>query len=226
MLVLVLVLVCIVALPLNAAAPATENTGPYLWSLDSKNDKNAQKLPALVSLMEKNYGPGDNGQSGKVTIAAGKSYIWVSDQSAQANIAVPSGAWVLQIVTDTDWGTRGNKCRIEIGEWNGSFKSLTPLPQTIKSDISTTVIIKTLFQNKSLTIHKNTHLALKVTNLEITRGHVIYTGEKEYCSFLRSPETYTTSPLPELASGILLTIGLAGLGTFIIIRRRYIKIYQ
>jgi hypothetical protein len=220
-LIAVLVMVYIFVFPVNAEA-AKVNTGAEMWSLDSKNDKDAKKLPAGVSQMETNYGPGDNGQSGKVTIAAGKSYIWISDKIVENSITISSGAWILQIITDSDWGTKGNKCLMEIGEWDGKFKSLTLPPQTIKNKYYPKLIIETLFQTESLSIEGNKHLALRITNLETTHSHIVYTGEGDYCSYLRSPETYTTTPLPELSSGILLTIGLAGLAAFVIVKRKSI----
>jgi hypothetical protein len=214
----ILVLVCVVVLPFSVQAEGI-NTGPYTWSLDSKNDKDAKLLPSGVSQMEKNYGTGDNGQSGKIIIASGKSFIWISDQLIENDITVSSGAWILQIITDSDWGTKGNKCQIEIGEWNGKFKSLTPPPQDEKTWGAPTVVVKTLFQSESLTIGGNKYLAIRVTNLS-SKSHTIYTGEKGSCSFLRSPETYTTTPLPELSSAILLTIGLAGLAAFVVLKRK------
>lgn len=217
----VLTILYVFLFPFNAEATAI-NTGPYTWSLDSKNDKNARILPAAVSLMEKNHGPGDDGQSGRVTLNAGSSYIWITDQVTENDITVPSGIWILQIVTDSDWGTKGNKCQIEIGEWDGSFTPLTHKPLPLETWGAQSLVVVSLFQSTSLTIGENKHLALRVTNLEDKLNHVIHTGENQYCSFLRSPETYTTTPLPEMESGILLIIGIAGLATFVILKRKSI----
>ncbi len=199
------------------------NTGPQTWSLDSKNDTDSQKLPPSVSQMERNYGPGDDGQSGSVIINGGSSYVWIADQPAEYDVTFPSGAWVLQIVTDADWGTKGSLCQMEIVEWNGiTFNSLTPLPQNVSSRVNSTVIIKTLFQTGSLTIHKGRYLALRIKNLEtLGKNHIVYTGEGVNNSYLRSPETTSLfAPLPELPAGLLLALGLAGLGTFIVIRHK------
>jgi hypothetical protein len=211
----------IILLP-SIAVAAEPNTGAEIWSLDSKNDRAAKLLPASVSRMEKDYGKGDNGQSGAVTISGGSSYIWVSDQITEADVTISSGAWILQIVTDSDWGAKGSNCQIEIGEWNGAvFNSLTPPPQNLKSRVNSKVIIKTLFQSNSLTIHKGKYLAVRVNSLEKTsKKHIIFTGEGAQTSYLRSPETFAVTAVPELASGMLLALGLAGLGTFIVIRRK------
>jgi hypothetical protein len=217
-----LVLCLIIVLPVSAGAAGT-NTGPITWSLDSKLDKDGKKLALSVAQMEKNFGTGDDGQSGSVSISGGKSYIWISDQAAEADITMPNGAWVLQIVTDSDWGTKGSKFQLEIGEWDGSFKSLTPPPQKMSARVNSKVIIGTLFQSGSITIRKKKFIAIKVTNLDTKHSHIIYTGEGANNSYLRSPETFAAHPVPELSAGILFALGLAGLSTFIVMRRNVLR---
>jgi hypothetical protein len=218
---LTIVALCLfIALPINAVA-AGPNTGPQTWSLDSKNDKDSKKLPVSVCQMEKNFGPGDDGQAGNISISGGESFIWVSDQVVENDITIPSGAWIFQFVTDSDWGTQGSKCQIEIGEWDGSFKSLTPPPLALSSRKISTAIYSTLFQSKTITIGKGKLLALRVISLEKAgKKHIIYTGEGNLCSYLRSTQTFSVAPpVPELPAGMLLALGLAGLGIFIFVKR-------
>jgi hypothetical protein len=220
--VLIALVICLSFLFLPAAQAVGSNTGPQTWSLDSKNDKDSKTLPASICQMEKNNGPGDNGQSGSVTISGGTSYIWMADQAAAHDVTFSNGAWVLQIVTDSDWGTKGSKCQIEIGEWNGTtFSSLTPPPQTLRTRMNSNVLIITLFQSSSITVHQACYLSIKVTSLEkASKKHTIYTGEDKYNSYLRSTESDVGYPLPEPSAGILLALGLAGLGTYILVRRK------
>jgi hypothetical protein len=222
---LVALLCCCIFLFPSAALAAGPNTGPQTWSLDSKNDTDGKKLPASVDQMERNYGTGDDGQSGSLSISGGGYLTWISDQLAQSDMTVPSGAWVLQIVTDSDWGTVGSNCQIEIGEWNGvSFISQTPPPQTVKVRGRSTVFIFTLFQTQSITIHAGKYMALRIKSLEPAgKVHIIYTGEDTRNSFLRSPETFASIPVPELTAGVLLALGLGGLGMFIFLRRKSVR---
>ena len=68
--------------------------------------------------MEKSGGPGDDGQTGSVDIEAGHSMVWVADQVAACNVTFAGGSWVIEIRTDSDWGTKGDKCEVSLGGWD------------------------------------------------------------------------------------------------------------
>jgi hypothetical protein len=213
----VLVLGILIALPVSTVF-AEDNTGPQTWSLNSK----LIKSPSVYE-MNKNYGPTDFGQSGQVSLNYLQKKYWVSDQKTQVDLTFPSGVWMLQMRTDSDWGIQGSQCKMEVGEWNGTaFNSLTPAPQNITStyNADTKYLVIRLNQSASITMLKNNYMAIKITNVDID-SHIIHTGEGIYNSFLRSPETGSNFVvLPEIPAGFLLGIGLTGLIGLIYIKRK------
>jgi hypothetical protein len=203
-------------------------TAPQVWSLDSES------LPGSYQ-MEKNYGPGDDGQTGSVPIPPQGTIYWISDQQAADSVTFAEGIWSLQLSTDADWGTKGAACYIEIGYWDGSFHSLTPNPVlksgshafTPPSGPAYYIVTKRLIQGGSITVPKGTYLAVQITNqlpVDPANNRTINTGEDNNNSCLRSPQTDPGYPLPELAGGLLLTLGLTGLGALIIVRRKSAKV--
>ena len=67
-----------------------------LWYLDSESG------PASYE-MEKGGGPGDDGQTGSVSLAVGNSAMWLADQAAACDVAFSGGSWIAEIRTDADW---------------------------------------------------------------------------------------------------------------------------
>jgi hypothetical protein len=205
----------------STTAP-TIPTAPQIWSLDSES------IDTDINQMEKNYGAGDDGQSGNVPIPAGTSRVFIADEMAGADVTYPEGVWVLFLSTDQDWGTGGDACDIEIGYYTpgAGFISLTPAP-TLKSSGQSfgaipdawAVLGERLVQADSITIPDDTYLALQVTN-NSAETRVINTGEGKFNSYLRSPETDPGYPLPETAAAVLMFAGLLGLGGYILIKRR------
>jgi len=217
----------IIAVPV----PPASATAPQIWSFDSTSQ--SDDTIGAVYQMEKNEGPGDDGQAGDVPIAAGEAQIWIADQIAMADVTYPSGSWVLFLSTDLAWGTQGADCDFQVGYWDPSdlsFTQLTPDSATLKSkgknfqtDTETwSVLGERWVQSDSIMIPKDTYLAIKIIN-GTGEDRVVHTGEYKYCTYLRSPETDPGYPVPEIAAGVLLALGLAGLGAFIIIRRKSAK---
>jgi hypothetical protein len=214
-LLMVFVLSLFVALPLSTTS--ADNTGPQTWSLNSK----LVQSPSVYEMI-KNYGSGDVGQSGMVSFNYLQNKYWVSNQKTLVDLTFPSGVWVLQLRTDSDWGNQGSQCKIEIGEWDGAFHSLTPSPQNITSsyNTSTKYLVIMLTQSASITMRQNTYMTLKITNLDVD-SHIVRTGEGVFNSYLRSPETGSNFVvLPEIPTGFLLGIGLTGLVGLVYIKRK------
>ncbi len=202
---------------LLAAVPAMASN-PYLgrqnWRFDSVTT-------APGYLMEKAKGPNDNGQTGSVTIAAGGSAIWMADQAAQADVTFTGGSWAFTIVTDSDWGTLGSLCNVEVGKWDGvSFVPMVPKHKQTSFSVSAgRQIILAAAQTGAVTIENGKWLAVKIINND-NKNHVVHTGMGVKGSNVSSPQTDPGYPLPELATAILLGAGVLGLGGFILMRRR------
>jgi hypothetical protein len=220
LLAILIVLTCLMIMVPSNMVLAAGNTGPQSWSFDNET------LGTNTSEMERNWGVGDDGQSGQVEIPSGGNHVWVADQKAAENVTYPSGFWALVIRTTSAWGTKGDGCSFEIGYWDGSFHTLTPSPNISHGGVSS-LLNETLTQSGSITIPKGTWLAIMVKNL--TDGtRIVKTGEDigrstRNNSYLRSPETDPGYPLPEVAAGVLLSLGLTGLAAFIIVRRKSFK---
>jgi hypothetical protein len=184
---------------------------PQLWYLDSETTTPGYQ-------MEKNGGPGDDGQAGSVDIGPANSALWLADQAALVDVTFPSGSWVVEIRTDSDWGTEGDKCLVTVGGWDtdtGWYEIPTISVATITWD-SGFNILTVLLQTDSGTVYIDDYLALSITNQD-SCSHVVHTDGR---SSLRSPDTDPGYPVPELATGILLGLGLFGLIGYLKLRKR------
>jgi hypothetical protein len=202
---MVLSLVGVLLLGITAVAGAS---GPQVWQLDSESVGSDYQ-------MERTTGPGDDGQSGSVSIASSGSAMWVADEKAVTDVSWVSGIWVAEIVTDSDWGTDADDFTAEVGEWDGSNFTAFTTSTVYKSYVSGIKnIIDLELQSGSETVHKDNWLALKITNSDGS-AHTVYTGEIEEASCLRSPQTDPGYPTPELPTVILFGVGLLGLVAYL-----------
>jgi len=220
--VLVLSIVALVsALFIGATATATAaspNPGPQTWQLDTETS-----TPGYV--MEKTGGPNDDGQTGYVDIASSGSVIWFADEAAVYDVTFVSGAWVIELATDADWGTNGDDCTVDVGEYDGtSFTSFSMASDSVFewNEATRSYILRVEVQSGSETIYTGNWLAIEVTNNDSV-SHTVYTGEFEDASCVRSPQTDPGYPLPEIAAGILLAGGIIGLVSFMAIRRKKVS---
>ncbi len=208
---LVMVLCMALVVPAMAVGP-----GVQTWQLDST-------VTSAGYEMEKNGGPNDNGQTGQVPLGTGQSAIWIADQVALADVTFSEGAWIMEVATDADWGTDGDLCDVEIGQWDGTtFVPLATGPYAMEYTIfpnPTYNVVKYVVQTGAITVQSGNWLAVKITN-NSNLARIVYTGEGQYASCLSSPNSDPGYPLPELATAILLGAGVLGLGGFIMMRRR------
>ena len=191
---------------------ALADPGLQQWFLDSETTAPGYE-------MEKKGGPGDNGQTGNVTVANGTSVIWLADEAAVCNVTFPGGdSWIIKICTDSDWGKDGDKCETKIGGWNtttGWYELPTSTQGTITWD-GGQKILTVEFQANNATIWQGDYLALKIKNNN-DDVHTVYT---EGCSYLQSPCGDPGYPVAEVISGILLGLGLVGLAGYTGWKRR------
>jgi hypothetical protein len=222
---LVLALCLVLAIPASAGSLGDQN-----WQLDS------EQITEGVYQMEKTGGPGDDGQGSSspepnveflnILPDESNSIVWISDQESEG-VTFPAGDyWIMRLATDITWnqGTF-KKCLAEIGQWssNGGFEPLTgafiPVAYNSVSGSTTAKILEWNFQMTDITIEQYKYLALRITNKD-TLTHKIYTGEKDQASCINSPQSDPGYPTPEIAAGVLFGLGLAGVGTFIMVRKK------
>ena len=198
-----LILVLTTAIAMAAA-------GTQYWNLDSETT-------AAGYQMERTTGAGDNGQSGSVLISKGGNAIWLADEAAAADVTFSGGNWTGILETNKNWA---GKMTMYIGEWNGA--SFVPFSQAQVWSYGWTWygvsgVIKVEGQLDSETVDKGNYLALQICNTSTTENYTIYTNGN---SQLSSPEADPGYPLPEIAGGVLLGLGLLGLVGYVGLKRR------
>ena len=185
--------------------------GSQLWYLDSETTVAGYK-------MEKETGPGNNGQTGNVTIAANRSVVWIADQAAVSDVTISGGIWKIKLYTLTYIEDEDLDARI--GYYDGNFNEIETWGKSI---VTGHALIQWEFQVDPATIEEGHYLALQIINND-SEDHVILTGEKGPSGYarscLKSPDSDPGYPLPELSSAIILGAGLIGLVGYLGIRRR------
>jgi hypothetical protein len=144
------------------------------------------------------------------------SIIWMADEPAGTDVVFSSGTWTVTLVTPTDWS---GDCVVQIGDYatDGTFNAFTstsPTTNYIGGAITITQDIDASMVNT------NDYLALKINNSS-GASQTINLGGNSYLVFPPSTPDY---PMPEMSAGILLALGLAGFGGFMVIRRKKAKV--
>ena len=146
-------------------------------------------------------------QTGSVDIN-GATITWLSDQRAGTDVVFNSGNWTVYLNTND---LRGNYS-VQIGELDGSvFIPFTSAQSNTASGTPLTVTFTT-----GGIVSAGHYLALQVTNNGT--GSVI----TDSSSYLSAPTSNPSFPIPELSSGLLLGLGVAGLSVYMLFRRRKI----
>jgi hypothetical protein len=149
------------------------------------------------------------GQTGEVDIPAGQCRIWLSDEAAITNVTFLNGVWIIGLNTDSEWGTGASLCNAIVGQWDIMENRFVPF-STEASEKSWDPTLHELIvkvKEGSETILKDNYLALQICN-DDSIAHKVYTNKH---SGLQSPCSDPGFPTPEVATGILLGLGIVGL---------------
>jgi hypothetical protein len=180
-------------------APPPGNYGYYqIWWLDSAKDASGNPVMENIGT-----------QSGSVPLEDGNMVLWKSNQSATSAVVFDAGTWTVCLNTTDLAGDYS----VQIGESEGGagFSAFGELPETGTFHSPLTLYI-TL---PSVTVPAGHNLALRVSNTGT--GSVI---TNSYSSYVGSPLSKPSYPMPELSSGILAGLGLTGLAAFVFIKRK------
>jgi hypothetical protein len=194
----VAVITSVMALPVNALS--------QMWRLDS------EAHTAGHVQMEKIGGPGDDGQTGQVTIPGTGYVTWFADEAAAVDVAIPTDAfWVTQIKTDMTY-TDNPTASVGYSTGGGDF---TPIA-TVRANLMQVGdnFLEIRVQSENAVVPNSNYLALKIFG---PAGKTIYTDGSSY---LTSPSTDPGYPVPELPAFALLGTGLLLLGGYVALKKR------
>ena len=185
------------------------SAGTQSWLLDSKTtlpDGNSRWNLDLMTTP-----PGGSPTSTDPFVMTQDSIIWISDEKAVADVTFDSGNWTVTLDTE-DWS--GN-CVVQIGDYaaDGTFTPFAPT-STTTNYIGGAIIIKQYIVAGM--VSTNDYLALQINNSSGDPQTINLGGN----SYLDSPIPAPSFPLPEMSAGILLALGLAVFGGFMVIRRK------
>ncbi len=140
--------------------------------------------------------------------------IWLSSNAAVNNVTFPDGQWEVNFRTDDDWTSY---LTVLVGEFDTEISEFIPFSTVLVSKTyDDTIVNVKLNTTASNTVYADNYLALKIQNDNSVMNYV-YSGPN---SWLKSPPSDPGYPLPEIATGILLAVGIGGLGSYIAVRRK------
>jgi hypothetical protein len=203
---LALILCLAMVVPVQATDPQ-----PQTWFL--------QNIPFNGSLeMIK----GTHGGAGTtVSIPVGGYKLWLANQAAADNVTFAGSTteWPLSVGTQVKWGSTA--ASVVVGEWsqadgfqrfNGYSYRWGPTSDDQHWDIFFSFTMDP-------TVPKGHYLAVKLINN--TQSDLVVKTDSS--SYLMSPDSDPGYPLPEMVTGGMLAIGLAGLGGYFFFQRRSTK---
>jgi hypothetical protein len=160
---------------------------------------------------------GNGTPSGEVTIGTGSSNIetWLSDETAipASGVTFAAGTWTIYLHVTSDEPPSGE---VLIGSYSSGVFVEFPGEIEATYDYDEKLVTVEITTSTVQTVPQDHYLALQITNYGDVAGTILCDGISQVISTDATPDF----PLPEVATGILLAVGMVGLGTFIVIRRK------
>jgi Leucine-rich repeat (LRR) protein len=151
-------------------------------------------------------------QNGSITLNSGDTYL-LSSVPADQTVAFYDGTWKLHLDTGSLEGLSFIAGSFTDDPWSSpvdNFHSFSPVGAYYQDGDYICIHLATD------DIQAGDYLALKITNDGSSRN----VNCNEGASYLKSPDSNPAFSVPELSAGLLLVLGLAGLGGWLITRRR------
>jgi hypothetical protein len=200
---------------------------PDAWYLNYKNLGGTTTSPLEMKWVKEGD---DRNQGDGVFLGYNGTMTWLSDKAAGSDTTYPSNQdWTLLVHTPKNWITQPE---VTVGEWDGSqivgdvatIKSWTwdnipgapTSPPGPYPNFTHTIILQSSSQ---IVVHTGHYLALQIKN-KAQGDNVVVTCNKVGGTYLQPPAGTTGQVLPEMPAGILFGVGLAGIGGFVLIKRR------
>ncbi|MDD5093366.1 MAG: hypothetical protein PHV74_03165 [Dehalococcoidia bacterium] len=214
--------------------PCTTQT----WKLDA----NTPIVGTNVFEMDRYYAGGDllqgsaDGNNNSVPVPANNGQVngtatWIADEAAKVDVTFPDGDWITKLciqgvdmdqdsdIDQDDADALSALISVRVGSWNGSFNTFGLSSQGVMRWVTGTDIFRMEVQTQtgSEEVLTGDYLALEVSNSDQVKSYYVLT---EGCSELQSPCSDPGYPTPEIATAILVGLGVLGLAGYVFIRRR------
>ena len=176
------------------------------WRLDSEQT-------GANFRMERDGGPGDDGQTGGVAISGGDSALWIADEAAAVDVAFSTADWEVQLwrsqtLSDYD-------ITVDIGVWDGSSFT-SEGTSTTKTFLTGFESLSFSYSVSAFTVPTGDWIAFQVNSQE-AGGFTMTTAGGSSVFYPLDEPAY---PVPELATIVLSSVGLAAVGGYVWLRRR------
>jgi hypothetical protein len=180
-----------------------------VWDLDS------EPIETDVYEMEKCAGPGDDGQSGDVSIASGSSVIWRADEAAQCGVYFPPQTWSGRLSNFSTLGV--TDYTVDIGYCDSDGSNFTSNGKTGDHDYFSGRGSYFHIEANGFTVSSGKYLAFNVTGG--SSSMTVYTDGSSFVKWPAAPE----NPVPELPTIVLTSVGLLVLAGYFGWRKRWKK---
>ena len=202
----VLLLVAALVVGLAGVVLAQEENSTK-WELDSETVFTGYE-------MERDGGPGDNGQTGSVIITANGNEIWFADEAATTDLGFATASWSV-ILARTGTITSTHDITVRIGVYDGSSYTWKEYSGT-KTFPAGNNWCSFSFTTSAFTVPNGDRIVFQIEDQENATLEVV-TNAASNVTFPLADPVY---PVPELPTILLSGAGLAALGGYIWLRRR------